>query len=230
MAENAMNQLDILSKAIWLPYDDHDERDIKVKVEDIEYLEKVKEDVYLFFAKSRSKKYGKSVEEYVEFYKKLYDLKFDSEDDDIEFQMTLLKKMSKDSGDVFQRLRAVLIDKIEKVLDPRYALCDNFLSIVDDPVQVSDEFALMPFKEITKDHIREEVKNNFEYYRPRIMRKEFSKIDADPDVKSEQEKTASQFNVSHTLTQLAQEFKEERAREEVEIMRQNRHQKSSHVR
>lgn len=223
MAENAMNQLDILSKAIWLPYDDHDERDIKVKVEDIEYLERVKEDVYLFFAQARSKKYGKSVEEYVEFYKKLYDLKFDSEDDDIEFQMTLLKKMSKDSGDVFQRLRAILIDKIERVLQARYALCDNYLSIVDDPVQVSDEFALMPFEEITKDTIREEVKNNFEYFRPRILRKEFSKIDADPNVSSEKEKETLQFSKSHQLTQLAKDFSEEIARKEVERARRNKY-------
>lgn len=229
MAE-AMNTLDILSKAIWIPYDDHDERSIEEKVEDIEYLEKVKEDVYLFFAQARSKKYGKSVEEYVEFYKKLYDLKFDSEDDDIEYQMTLLKKMSKDAGDVFQRLRAVLIDKIEKALQARYALCDNYLSIVDDPVQVSDEFALKPFEEITKDNIREEVKNNFEYFRPRILRKEFSKIDADPNVSSEKEKETLQFNKSHQLTQLAKDFAEEIARKEVEMMRQNRHQKSSHVR
>ena len=224
MAE-AMNQLDILSRAIWLPYDDHDDREIAVKVEDIEYLERVKEDVYWFFAETRSKKYGESIEYYIEFYKELYDLKFDDDDAEVKYQMTMLKKMSEDAGDVFQRLRALLTVKLEKAIDPRLQLCDNFLSIVDDPVPVSDKFVKMPYKEITKEDIREEVKNNFAYFRPRIMRTEFSKIDADPKVRSEKEKEILQFSKSHQLTQLAQEFKEEKAKEEVEMMRREREQK-----
>lgn len=227
------DQLDPISQIAYRYYDDRDERSVKDKIRDIEYLEKIKEEAYRDFAFywSQADKNKNSKEYCYKLLKRAFDFEFNLEFDEKEnkFKNDLMNRLSicENSSQILRRIKAHIYerfnkkDEIETTEHQVVLYVHQKRSVTDLSVKIVEK--ALNHEIITDDDILDEHRD-----KPAIWMSKSTKAGieiAQKEIDTTPDNITSKFVLNHMLNE--NHFKkiiEEKAREEVEMMREKRHQ------
>lgn len=219
MEHTIVNQLDEKRAKIYKRYyDDEDNRDITIKCQDVEYLEKVKEVAYRDLAYSWSLNGGSSdLDRNYDDLKYVFDLNVDK------IGKEYISRICRDASDVLQEIKYRIYKGIEN--DENISGIDESIESElykqESPINFHNDLVRKKVHELTKDDIRNEHKRRADYWMSRSY--EYGVRINDAQVDASQEKKVMRNAMTYRKNQMYfGKLVEENAKEAEEQFREEK--------